>query len=109
MWESYIHQINFENGDFSNVLDEYGNQFKLPTSRFAPKKIPIVIPPITPHWLRHTFITMMYLAGIDVLTAKEQAGHADIQTTIIIYTHLDSQYKKKQISKLNDYLNKSTG
>lgn len=109
MWESYIHQINFENGDFSNVLDEYGNQFKLPASRFAPKKIPIVIPPITPHWLRHTFITMMYLAGIDVLTAKEQAGHADIQTTIIIYTHLDSQYKKKQISKLNDYLNKSTG
>ena len=62
------------------------------------------IPRITPHWLRHTFISIMYLAGVDVLTAKEQAGHSDITTTLAIYTHLDQQYKHKNISKMNAYI-----
>ena len=65
--------------------------------------MPIVIDKITAHMLRHTFITNMYLAGVDVLTAKEQAGHSDIQTTLNIYTHLDGIYKKKEISKLDQF------
>ena len=104
MWDSYLHCLNFEYGDFSCELNSEGKQYVKPKSRFSSKKIPYVIPRITPHWLRHTFITMMYLAGVDVLTAKEQAGHAAIQTTMSIYTHLDEQYKVKQINKLNSYL-----
>ena len=65
----------------------------------------MLIPAFTAHWLRHTFITMMYLAGVDILTAKEQAGHQDIETTMGIYTHLDSKFKKKNIEKMNDFLN----
>lgn len=107
MWDSYISELNFKYGDFSQVVvpDKDGKlqPFKKPKSRFAPVKIPIVIPKITPHWLRHTFITSMYLAGVDVLTAKEQAGHADINTTMAIYTHLDAMHKVKQIDKLNSY------
>ena len=49
----------------------------------------------------------MYLAGVDILTAKEQAGHQDIKTTMAIYTHLDEQFKQKNINKLDDYLNGS--
>lgn len=75
-------------------------------SKYSPKGIPFVIPKITAHWLRHTFITLMYFAGIDILTAMQQAGHADIKTTMEIYTHLDSVYKVKQVSKLDDYLDK---
>lgn len=98
MWESYIMELNFRNGDFSGLED-----FTKPDNHFSPEKIPIVIPRITPHWLRHTFITSMYLAGIDVMTAKEQAGHSSINTTMAIYTHLDTIYKEKQIDKLNKY------
>lgn len=109
MWESYMRELNFKFGDFSGIMttDKNGQtvKFELPHSRFAPVKIPMVIPPITAHWLRHTYITMLYLAGVDILTAKEQAGHADIKTTMQIYTHLDSQYKKSQIDKLDDFLN----
>ena len=47
---------------------------------------------------------MLYFAGVDVLTAKEQAGHANISTTMQIYTHLDKLHKQRQINKLNDYL-----
>ncbi|MCM1329991.1 MAG: site-specific integrase [Ruminococcus sp.] len=109
MWQSYISELNFKFGDFSGVMvtDKNGQltEFKLPASRFAPQKIPMVIPPITAHWLRHTYITMLYLAGVDVMTAKEQAGHADIKTTMQIYTHLDNEYKSVQIGKLDEYLN----
>lgn len=99
LWNSYLAELNFKFGDFSKIVN-----FEKPKSRFAPVKIPFVIDKITPHWLRHTFITNMYLAGIDVLTAKEQAGHADISTTMSIYTHLDSVHKTKQITKMDEYL-----
>ena len=110
MWDSYLSELNFKYGDFSGVLiaDKQNPgqviQYHKPKSRFAPQKIPFVIPRFTAHWLRHTFITLMYLAGVDVLTAKEQAGHADISTTMSIYTHLDSIHKVKQINKLDEYL-----
>ena len=64
----------------------------------------VVIPKITPHWLRHTFATILYFAGVDILTAKEQLGHSDIKTTLGIYTHLDKQYKRKSMSRLDEYL-----
>lgn len=87
LWDSYLSALNFEYGDFSGVVvtdPKTGKlkQFVKPAGKSAPKKIPMVIPRISPHWLRHTFITNMYLAGVDLLTAKEQAGHADINTTI---------------------------
>lgn len=109
MWESYMREINFKFGNFDNVIvpdkkTGMPQKFILPKSRYAPVKIPMVIPPITAHWLRHTYITMLYLAGVDILTAKEQAGHADIKTTMQIYTHLDTEYKSRQIDKLDDYL-----
>ena len=47
---------------------------------------------------------MLYLSGVNIMTAKEQLGHADIQTTLNIYTHLDSTYKEKKIQKLDVFL-----
>ncbi len=55
--------------------------YQKPKSKMAPGGVPIIIPKFTAHWLRHTFITMMYMAGVDVLTAAKQAGHADIKVT----------------------------
>lgn len=63
-----------------------------------------LMPDFTPQWLRHTYATILYHAGVDVLTAKELLGHSKIQTTLDIYTHLDSQFKNKNIDKLNSFL-----
>lgn len=93
-WQEYILKLNEKYGDFST---------RITSSKY--KKNELAIPYFTAHCLRHTFITMMYMAGIDVLTAKEQAGHKDIRTTMSIYTHLDSKYKEKNMSKLDEYLN----
>ena len=100
MWESYIKDLNIKYGNFDDFVDR-------PKSKCIPGGVPIVIPHFTAHWLRHTFATILYLAGVDVLTAKEQLGHSDIKTTLDIYTHLDSEYKRRSMSKLDDYLSAS--
>ena len=82
MWDSYLLDINLLHGDFSEYM-------KTPKSKYDPEGVPFVIPRITAHWLRHTFATMLYLAGVDVVTARDQMGHSDIKTTLDIYTHLD--------------------
>lgn len=100
MWESYLTDLNFKYGDFSD-LD------RQPKSKYDPGGVPMRIEPFTAHCLRHTFASMLYKAGVDVLTAKAQLGHADVKTTLQIYTHLDSQYKRSSMDKLDGYLSES--
>ena len=102
LWESYIDDLNLEYGDWEHCV---ATNYKKPDKHEPdPLKKPMLIPPFTAHWLRHTFITLMYMAGIDILTAKEQAGHEDIETTMGIYTHLDEKFKVKNVSKLDAFL-----
>lgn len=59
---------------------------------------------ITSHYLRHTYATLLYESGVDVLTAKSYLGHASIQMTMDVYTHLSDQKKISESSKLDAYL-----
>lgn len=43
---------------------------------------------VTPHVLRHTYITELFLSGADVKTVQYLAGHSSVQITLNIYTHL---------------------
>lgn len=57
-------------------------------------------------YLRHTFATLLYLQNIDMVTAKQILGHADITTTVNIYTDLKNFNKftlsQSFIHKLNN-------
>lgn len=103
LWDSYITELNFKYGNFSNHIID-GKPCPQPKSKYQPGGVPIVIPRFTAHWLRHTFITLMYFSGIDAYAAAKQAGHSDIKVTLEIYTHLDSEYKQKSVEKLDHYL-----
>jgi len=59
---------------------------------------------LTPHVLRHGYATMLYDAGVDPYTAQKLLGHADIQTTLAIYTHLSQRKKDESLTKLNAYV-----
>lgn len=104
MWDSYITDLNLKYGDFENCFEWQKNHTGKPKSKHSHEKIPIIIPRFTAHWLRHTFITLMYLSGVDVLTAAEQAGHSDVKVTMKIYTHLNAQHKLRAIGKMDDYI-----
>lgn len=43
----------------------------------------------TPHVLRHTYITRLFEAGLDIKEIQVLAGHADVQITLGTYTHFD--------------------
>lgn len=56
-------------------------------------------PIITPHILRHNYITMCWESGFDVYMTQKLVGHKSIKTTMDIYTHLsDKQFEKAKIS-----------
>lgn len=93
LWKSYMRDLNAKYGAFT-----------IKANKNRPGGLPMMLPPITAHWLRHTFATLLYLAGVDVLTARDQLGHEDVETTLRIYTHLDKIYKKRAMDKLDNYL-----
>ena len=103
LWSTYIKDLNLKYADFGSYIVN-GKPMERPTSKCRPGGIPILIPQFTAHWLRHTFITLMYLSGVDVLTTAEQAGHSDVKITMEIYTHLDAEYKKRTMEKLDYYV-----
>lgn len=49
----------------------------------------------TPHDLRHSFVTMLYDAGVDIKTAVKWAGHANAKMIMEIYAHLSEQREKQ--------------
>lgn len=97
LWKSYMRLLNIKYG--TRTLADL-EKMKKPGQR----KFDMTIPPITLHWLRHTFCTLLYLAGVDVVQACAQMGHADVSTTLKIYTHLDAVHKRKSVDKLDCYL-----
>lgn len=100
-WESYENALNYasyvKNFESENFTGEE------PVNRFDPKGFPKTIH-ITPHQLRHTYATLLYISGVDVLTAKELLGHSDVSITLGIYTHLEKEYKTLNINNFNNYL-----
>lgn len=59
---------------------------------------------LTPHVLRHGYATMLYDAGVDVYTAQKLLGHANVETTIAIYTHLSKKKQQQSLDMLNEYI-----
>lgn len=99
LWQSYMRALNIKYGTRTPADLE-----RMKSSKPGPKVFDMTIPPITMHWLRHTFCTLLYLAGVDVVQARAQMGHADVSTTLRIYTHLDAIHKRKSVDKLDAYL-----
>lgn len=54
----------------------------------------------TPHQLRHAYTTMLIEAGIEPAVAMKLLGHAQISTTIDIYTHLREERQAEIRDKL---------
>lgn len=51
------------------------------------------------HNLRHGTATLLYEAEVDVYTAQHILGHANVNTTLAIYTELRKDHEKKNVGK----------
>lgn len=92
MWRSYMIDLDIKYG--------YNNSIH----RNDPKKKGFRISTFTPHQLRHTYATMLYKSGIDVMRAKYLLGHTDIKVTLGIYTHLENEGRLTGASELDAFL-----
>jgi len=54
----------------------------------------------TIHKLRHSFASLLIKKEVDLITIQELMGHSDLNSTKI-YTHINTEHKRKQIDKLN--------
>lgn len=54
----------------------------------------------TPHIFRHTHVSMLTEAGVDLPSIMARVGHDDSRTTIKVYTHITKKMKKDASEKV---------
>ena len=63
---------------------------------------------ITAHILRHTYITRLFEAGLDIKEIQYLAGHSTMDMTLKVYTHYDRRSREaKTAEKVRDALRAS--
>jgi len=55
----------------------------------------------TPHWLRHTYATDLFNAGVDPRIVQDNLGHESMDTTLI-YSHTEDIARHEQTERLNE-------
>lgn len=63
-------------------------------------------PLIGAHNLRHGTATLLYEAEVDVYTAQHILGHANVTTTLAIYTELRKKHEARNVKKFSKKLSK---
>ena len=60
---------------------------------------------LTAHILRHTYITRLFEAGLDIKEIQYLAGHSTMDMTLKVYTHYDRKSREtKTAEKVRDAL-----
>ncbi len=54
---------------------------------------------LTAHYFRHNYASVLYNAGIDILSAQRFMGHADPTVTMAIYSHLAKDKEDENAEK----------
>lgn len=62
------------------------------------------IPKLTLHQLRHTYASIMVNLGVNPKIIQENLGHADLTTTLNVYTHTYTKTKQIEAKRLDDAL-----
>lgn len=57
------------------------------------------LPHLYPHLLRHTFCSHLIQSEVDIKTAQYVMGHADVEMTLNVYTHISSGLAKDFVLK----------
>jgi len=77
------------NSKFDDIWREYQKQTGLTS--------------VTPHMIRHGYASMLRAAGIEAKVAQYLLGHAQISTTMDIYTHISTSQLFSAAEKIKAY------
>jgi hypothetical protein len=57
------------------------------------------LPPVVPHTLRRTYISLMLEAGASLHYVMDQVGHEDSKTTLEIYARVQKRVSRPQVKR----------
>ncbi|MCM1194298.1 MAG: site-specific integrase [Acetatifactor muris] len=66
------------------------------------KREPVTMERFCPHAMRHTFATRALEKGIPPRVVQEYLGHASVEITMDVYTHVTKELETEEIKKLAD-------
>lgn len=92
-WNHYCREVGFVTDEPETRVSKQGKRYTVHHYKNT----------LTPHVLRHGYATLLFEAGVDVYTAQRLLGHADIETTTGIYTHLRAKKQAQSLDKLKAY------
>lgn len=61
---------------------------------------PVLLPRFSCHSLRHSYVTRLCEANVNLKVIQEQLGHKDIRVTMDVYAEATRELKKKEIQKM---------
>jgi integrase len=66
------------------------------------------LPHLTPHGFRHMAATYLITSGVDLRTVAGKLGHANSNTTQLVYSHLLKSAEEETANKLETFLQQAT-
>ena len=92
------------------VLDHGDGRFLTPpaaTARLRRLCRAAGVPPVSPHGIRHTVITLTVLSGVPLPVVQRRVGHANITITSDVYVTVDAPSDRAASAALADLLRAS--
>jgi len=65
------------------------------------------LPHLTPHGLRHTWVSILSAAGVPIDVISKQAGHASVAFTLDIYSHMIDSVERKAADAVDEAMRRS--
>lgn len=85
--DSITYSLHWEHY-FKRIVDKYNSIYK------------VQMPKVTPHVCRHTYCSNMAKSGMNPKTLQYLMGHSDIGVTLNVYTHVNFEDAKVEISRM---------
>ena len=93
-----LHNPHCINSAISRVCDTYNAKEVLDAKR--EHREPVIIPHFSCHHLRHTFCSRLCENETNIKVIQEVMGHANVETTLDIYTEVNFAKKKASMENL---------
>ncbi|MBF0713552.1 site-specific integrase [Gemella sp. GH3] len=91
--------FNIDQAIFSKKYNDY---FNLKLKKIY-KKFP-QLKKISIHDFRHTHASLLFDSGASIKEVQERLGHADVKTTMNIYTHVTEKQQEKTANRFAEYM-----
>lgn len=64
----------------------------------------LILRRLSPHGFRHTHTSLLFQSGVNIKVIQKRLGHANVEMTLNVYTHLTDQFQAESERKFLDFM-----